>query len=98
MGLYEKPRVLLDFELFLKAKSHEPCLQARGPAGSRSTMDRSRGAAVGSLELVLGAAPLNGCLPRIEEKGEELWGVLSVGKSGRRVDGVRPVAVNRGGS
>jgi hypothetical protein len=31
-GLYEKPWELLDFELFLKAKSHEPCPQARGPA------------------------------------------------------------------
>jgi hypothetical protein len=31
-GLYEKLWELLDFELFLKAKSHEPCPRARGPA------------------------------------------------------------------
>jgi hypothetical protein len=31
-GLYEEPRELLDFELFLKAKSHEPCPRAHGPA------------------------------------------------------------------
>jgi hypothetical protein len=64
---------------------------------SRSTMDRSRGAAVGSRELALGAAPVSGSSPWVEEKGDELRGFLTMGESGRRVEGVRPSAVNRGG-
>jgi hypothetical protein len=64
---------------------------------SRSTMDRSRGAAVGSLELALGAAPVSGSSPWVEEKGEELRGVLTVGESGWRIEGVRPSVVNRCG-
>jgi hypothetical protein len=41
---------------------------------SRSTMDRSRGAAVGSPELALGAAPVSGSSLGVEEKGEEVGG------------------------
>jgi hypothetical protein len=64
---------------------------------SRSTMDWSRGAAVGSPELTLGAAPVSGSSPWVKEKGEELQGVLTVGESGRRIEGVMPATVNRGG-
>jgi hypothetical protein len=64
---------------------------------SRSTMKRSRGAAVGSPELVLGAAPVSGSSPWVEEKGEELWGVLTVGESGRHIEGVRPAVGSNGG-
>jgi hypothetical protein len=59
-------------------------------------VDRSRGAVVGSLELVLEAAPVSGSSPLVEEKGEELRGVLTMGESGRRVQGVWPAAGSSG--
>jgi hypothetical protein len=40
----------------------------------QSIVDRSNGAAAGSLELMLGAAPVSGCTPQVGEKGDELRG------------------------
>jgi hypothetical protein len=64
---------------------------------SRSTVYRSREAAVGSLELALGAAPVSGSSASFEEKGEELWGVLTVGESGQHIEGVRPAVRSSAG-
>jgi hypothetical protein len=52
---------------------------------------------VGSLELALGAAPVSGSSASFEEKGEELWGVLTVGESGQHIEGVRPAVRSSAG-
>jgi hypothetical protein len=54
---------------------------------SRSTMDWSRGAAVASPELAVGAAPVSGSSPWQRGKGEEPMGVLTEVEIGQRDDG-----------
>jgi hypothetical protein len=57
-------------------------------------MDRSSGAAVDSLELALGAAPVSGSSPRVGEKGEELWEVLTEGTKEWHGGGIGRAMVN----
>jgi hypothetical protein len=57
-------------------------------------MDRSSGAAVDSPELTLGAAPVSGSSPRVGEKGEELWEVLTEGTKEWHGGGIGRAMVN----
>jgi hypothetical protein len=63
----------------------------------QSIVDRSNGAATGSLELTLRAALVSGSTPRVGEKGDELRGVLTDNFNGWSRGGIEPVASFNGG-
>jgi hypothetical protein len=63
---------------------------------SRSTMDQSSGVATGSPELTLEAASMSGSSPRVGEKGEELWGILTKDTKEQHGGGIGRAMVNGG--
>jgi hypothetical protein len=60
-------------------------------------MDRPWGRIERSSDLGRSAAPVNGSLPPVREREEEVWGVLTVVGGGRHGDGARPVTSFIGG-
>jgi hypothetical protein len=61
-----------------------------------STVDHERGWLKGSLELVLGAAPVSGSSPMVGEKEKEALGVPTVVEGGRRGAIGSPAMVDHG--
>jgi hypothetical protein len=61
-----------------------------------STVDHGRRWPKGSLELVLGAAPVSGSAPAVGEKEKGALGVPTVGDGGRCSAGGRPATEGNG--